>query len=172
MTTPHTTDPTELQGPFVVYCPRCFHGIDPHGTDPGGVCGVGGCECLMSPNGIAATLITVDIDDEMQARFVASWIVEQVRASGDFPPGLDLSLVDRSAAGIRQWAQARAVERAEREAREREFVEAAAKAICAEERTAADHVVQWGGLSEDGKEIYRRSARAVLVAAGVIEGER
>ena len=43
----------------IVECPSCAHGIDPHGTDPGGKCGVGDgtghlCECLWSPNDIAA----------------------------------------------------------------------------------------------------------------------
>jgi hypothetical protein len=41
-------------GATVVPCPDCEHGIDPHGTDPGGQCGVGGCQCLMQPNGIAS----------------------------------------------------------------------------------------------------------------------
>lgn len=44
----------------VVRCPSCGHGIDPHGIDPGGPCGVGDvdrvpCPCLWSPNDIAAT---------------------------------------------------------------------------------------------------------------------
>ena len=33
-------------------CPCCKHGMDPHGADPGGVCGVGGCECLLTPSTI------------------------------------------------------------------------------------------------------------------------
>lgn len=45
-------------GPVVI-CPACMHGIDPHGTDPGGKCGVGNelrhpCPCLWSPNAIAS----------------------------------------------------------------------------------------------------------------------
>ena len=40
-------------GPGLVVCPDCGHGIDPHGSDPGGPCAVGGCPCLMQPNGIA-----------------------------------------------------------------------------------------------------------------------
>lgn len=44
----------------VVMCPACGHGIDPHGTDPGGICGVGDengrrCDCRWSPNDIAGT---------------------------------------------------------------------------------------------------------------------
>jgi hypothetical protein len=47
---------------MVVECPACNHGIDPHGTDPGGICGVGSrdgsvCGCLWSPNDIAGTLL-------------------------------------------------------------------------------------------------------------------
>jgi hypothetical protein len=43
----------------VVHCPSCDHGIDPHGTDPGGACGVGDvdrnpCLCMWQPNDIAA----------------------------------------------------------------------------------------------------------------------
>lgn len=43
----------------VIICPACMHGIDPHGADPGGKCGVGDeqrhlCPCLWSPNDIAA----------------------------------------------------------------------------------------------------------------------
>lgn len=52
----------------VILCPACGHGIDPHGTDPGGMCGVGHqrtfhveeanpCPCFWSPNDIAATLM-------------------------------------------------------------------------------------------------------------------
>ena len=52
-----------LQGRDVIRCPECGHGIDPHGVDPGGRCGVGDengtqCGCMMSPNGIAAALLT------------------------------------------------------------------------------------------------------------------
>lgn len=56
-------DSNRYHGSWVVVCPSCGHGIDPHGTDPGGICGVGmgslsiPCPCLMSPNGIAADLI-------------------------------------------------------------------------------------------------------------------
>ena len=54
-----------LQGSETIHCPECGHGIDPHGTDPGGVCGVGDehgaqCGCLMSPNGIAYALLNPD----------------------------------------------------------------------------------------------------------------
>lgn len=46
----------------VVRCPWCEHGIDPHGSDPGGQCGVGDhngvpCNCMWSPNDIAAWLL-------------------------------------------------------------------------------------------------------------------
>ena len=44
-------------GTRVIHCPDCGHGIDPHGSDPGGPCGVGGCPCLMQPNGIACLLV-------------------------------------------------------------------------------------------------------------------
>jgi hypothetical protein len=49
--------PEPLTTPVVI-CPACTHGIDPHGTDPGGRCGVGNeqnqpCRCLWSPNDIA-----------------------------------------------------------------------------------------------------------------------
>lgn len=50
-------DPERCFGPTVLRCPDCDHGIDPHGADPGGQCGVGGCKCLMQPNGIATLLI-------------------------------------------------------------------------------------------------------------------
>ncbi|MDJ0010134.1 hypothetical protein [Gordonia alkanivorans] len=55
-----------LQGFETIHCPECGHGIDPHGTDPGGICGVGDehgdqCGCLMSPNGIAYALLTPDV---------------------------------------------------------------------------------------------------------------
>ena len=51
-----------LSSPVCV-CPNCGHGIDPHGTDPGGVCGVGDskcnpCQCLLTPNAIAHYLRT------------------------------------------------------------------------------------------------------------------
>lgn len=53
--------PTDLSTP-VVRCPRCDHGIDPHGNDPGGRCGVGNeravpCGCMWQPNDIAAVLL-------------------------------------------------------------------------------------------------------------------
>lgn len=46
----------------VVRCPNCDHGINPHGINPGGKCGVGDeqrilCECMWSPNDIAAALL-------------------------------------------------------------------------------------------------------------------
>jgi len=54
-----TSTPPEPFTYPVVLCPACAHGIDPHGTDPGGWCGVGDaagvpCLCLWSPNDIAA----------------------------------------------------------------------------------------------------------------------
>lgn len=56
-------DPHGLRvfGHRVFVCPDCGHGIDPHGTDPGGICGVGDehanpCPCLMTPNGIVCAL--------------------------------------------------------------------------------------------------------------------
>ena len=41
----------------VPICPNCGHGMDPHGVDPGGICGVGDtdsvrCPCLMTPSAI------------------------------------------------------------------------------------------------------------------------
>ena len=55
-------DTTRAFGPEVLPCPDCGHGIDPHGVDPGGPCGVGDedanpCPCLLQPNGIACLLI-------------------------------------------------------------------------------------------------------------------
>lgn len=52
-----TSDPHYAFGTEVIVCPECGHGIDPHGVEPGGRCGVGDanaapCECLMQPNGI------------------------------------------------------------------------------------------------------------------------
>ena len=46
----------------LISCPSCGHGIDPHGVDPGGQCGVGDedanpCPCLWSPNDIAWTRV-------------------------------------------------------------------------------------------------------------------
>jgi len=60
-----------LLGATVVRCPECGHGIDPHGTDPGGICGVGDengvpCECLMSPNGIACALLDAAESDRVK----------------------------------------------------------------------------------------------------------
>jgi len=57
-----TPDPTRCFGAKVLSCPDCGHGIDPHGVDPGGPCGVGDaqgnlCPCLMQPNGIACLLL-------------------------------------------------------------------------------------------------------------------
>lgn len=45
-----------LSAPVPV-CPNCGHGMDPHGFDPGGICGVGDedsvrCPCLMTPSAI------------------------------------------------------------------------------------------------------------------------
>ena len=40
----------------VVHCPCCNHGIDPHGSDPGWICGVGGCTCLLTPGAIYEAL--------------------------------------------------------------------------------------------------------------------
>lgn len=49
-------------------CPNCGHGIDPHGTDPGGICGVGDenrdrCPCLLSPNAIASLMLAAAWDE-------------------------------------------------------------------------------------------------------------
>ena len=63
--------PPEVFTQPVIICPGCGHGIDPHGLDPGGRCGVGialdegvrgirTCDCLWSPNDIAATLIAAN----------------------------------------------------------------------------------------------------------------
>lgn len=49
-------------GDVVVICPFCKHGIDAHGSDPGGPCGCGGCPCFMTPNGIACQLIGAAVD--------------------------------------------------------------------------------------------------------------
>lgn len=57
----------------MVACPSCGHGIDPHGVDPGGPCGVGysleegvrgirTCQCLWSPNDIAWTLLRQQLE--------------------------------------------------------------------------------------------------------------
>lgn len=60
-------DPPEVFSLPVIRCPGCSHGIDPHGIDPGGECGVGDydewtgintkCTCMWSPNDIAGTLL-------------------------------------------------------------------------------------------------------------------
>lgn len=39
-------------------CPSCEHGMDPHGANPGDICGVGGCPCLLTPSAIHHLLIT------------------------------------------------------------------------------------------------------------------
>jgi hypothetical protein len=60
-----------------IHCPSCGHGIDPHGLDPGGKCNVGmmtedghywPCECLWSPNDIAANLLELwdKLDEQSQ----------------------------------------------------------------------------------------------------------
>lgn len=59
MTDRHVLAPPEPFSNNVVHCPTCDHGIDPHGTDPGGACGVGDvdrnpCQCMWQPNDIAA----------------------------------------------------------------------------------------------------------------------
>jgi len=56
---PPNIPPPEVLMLSVVRCHVCGHGIDPHGVDPGGYCAVGDedgvlCECLWSPNDIAA----------------------------------------------------------------------------------------------------------------------
>jgi hypothetical protein len=53
------TPPPEAFTYKVIKCPSCAHGIDPHGFDPGGPCGVGDehgrpCRCFWTPNDIAA----------------------------------------------------------------------------------------------------------------------
>jgi hypothetical protein len=71
-----TTDPMpppEVLSLPVVRCPACDHGIDPHGLDPGGYCGVGDengvlCECLWSPNDIAAWRAV-----DMRDRLIEAW---------------------------------------------------------------------------------------------------
>ena len=55
--TPPPEPPTEE-----ILCPACGHGIDPHGVDPEGPCGVGDesywiCQCRWRPNDIAAELL-------------------------------------------------------------------------------------------------------------------
>lgn len=41
----------------VPLCPNCQHGMDPHGVDPGGICGVDDenrqlCQCRLTPSAI------------------------------------------------------------------------------------------------------------------------
>ena len=55
-------DPPKVFSLPIVECPSCGHGIDPHGIDPGGQCGVGDasarpCQCMWSPNDIAGSLL-------------------------------------------------------------------------------------------------------------------
>lgn len=55
-------DPPEVFSQPIIRCPSCRHGIDPHGLDPGGICGVGDekgklCQCRWQPNDIAAAQI-------------------------------------------------------------------------------------------------------------------
>ena len=57
-----------LSSPIYI-CPNCDHGIDPHGIDPGSVCGVGDgnrnpCQCLLTPNAIAHYYHITDSDHE------------------------------------------------------------------------------------------------------------
>lgn len=71
-------EPPEVFSLPVVRCPACTHGVDPHGTDPGGQCGVGEydeatgidtrCPCMWSPNDIAATLVAGE-REEMRDRY-------------------------------------------------------------------------------------------------------
>lgn len=75
------TDIEYLMGAVVIRCPECDHGIDPHGTDPGGICGVGdehgtACECLMSPNGIASHLFHKTLD-------LGLWLIAEERHKGE-----------------------------------------------------------------------------------------
>ena len=44
----------------VPLCPNCSHGMDPHGSDPGGPCGVGGCVCVLTPSAIHHLLVGDD----------------------------------------------------------------------------------------------------------------
>lgn len=61
---PITTERAFGRGLYL--CPDCGHGIDPHGVDPGGRCGVGDqnrvpCPCLMQPNGIVELLLAAQV---------------------------------------------------------------------------------------------------------------
>lgn len=81
--------PPELFSQSVVLCPSCGHGIDPHGVDPGGPCGVGDrtwkgehqfglCPCMWSPNDIAWTLIFEEMNRPPHT----------IKLEGDNLPGL------------------------------------------------------------------------------------
>ena len=71
-------DTTRAFGREVLLCPDCDHGIDPHGADPGGPCGVSGCPCLMQPNGIASLLV-----DQAEARGAADAYADVMRRAAD-----------------------------------------------------------------------------------------
>jgi hypothetical protein len=69
----------------IVRCPSCDHGIDPHGTDPGGQCGVGNenrvpCPCRWSPNDIAAWLLAHGVlhPPSVLQRLVDQWGAESM----------------------------------------------------------------------------------------------
>ena len=62
MTTQHMTRDEQIKAVLsapVPICPSCEHGMDPHGLNPGDICGVsGGCPCLLTPSAIHHLLIT------------------------------------------------------------------------------------------------------------------
>ena len=61
MTTQHMTRDEQIKAVLsapVPICPSCEHGMDPHGLNPGDICGVsGGCPRLLTPSAIHHLLI-------------------------------------------------------------------------------------------------------------------
>ena len=109
----------------------------------------------------------IDPHDHGQVMWVAAWLQHFTAALAGTLPAYDNSpgSYPHSPDTLRQH-----IEREERKrARDLELIETAAKAICDEETPATDHVVHWDELAEQGKEIYRRTARAALIAAGVVK---
>ena len=80
-------------------CPNCGHGMDPHGTDPGGPCGVSGCECLLTPSAIHYLLGQRTKLDQLHARLAeaigaASMCWTNIDQAGTFQSEAALEIAD------------------------------------------------------------------------------
>lgn len=76
-------------------CPNCGHGMDPHGADPGGPCGVSGCKCLLTPSAIHYLLEQRTKLDQLHSR-----IVEAIGAASACWTNVDQAGIFRSEAAM------------------------------------------------------------------------